>query len=165
MRNTLFVFTCFISLSCWSQQDEEQEVGKTIDRFFKFLSFSDTASLQVDSLNTVFVSDGKLVNNSGKKPLFFTITQYTEGIRSDVRTGQLLSSKERELARRVDVFGKIAHVLSTYELTMTRRDGKMVMRGVNSIQLLKQDGRWLILSLIWNRENDTLKLPSKYLHN
>ena len=162
MRTTFILLLSLISVSCLSQQ-EEQEVGKTIDRFFMFLSFPDTSHLQIDSLRNVFVSEGKLINNFGKKPLIFTVHEYIAGIRTNVSSGQLHSTQEKELARNVDVFGKIAHVLSTFELTMVGKDGKMVRRGINSIQLLKLDGRWLILSLIWDRESDVLKLPSKYL--
>ncbi len=165
MRVVLTFLICLYSVFAWSQQDEQQEVGKTIDRLLTFLSFSDTSSLRIDSLPTVFVSEGKLTANFGPKPLVFTVPQYIESIRNSVRSGQTISARETELARKVDVFGKIAHVLSTYELTITGKQGKVVRRGINSIQLLKQEGTWLILSLLWDRESEALKLPSKYLTN
>jgi hypothetical protein len=129
---------------CWSQQDEEKEVGKTIERLFGMLSFSDSSSARIDSLPSVFTSDGRLIANFGRKPIVYTVSEYIEGLHRSLRSGQLHSSNERELLRKVDVFGKIAHVLSTYELTMAGRDGTIVRRGLNSIQLLKQDGKWLI---------------------
>jgi hypothetical protein len=165
MRSLFIFLICLSCLPCRSQQDEQIEVGKTVDRLLRFLSFADSSSLQIDSLRNVFVNDGKLTANFGQKPLFFTVPQYIEGIRNNVRSGQALSSTEKELARKVDIFGKIAHVLSTYELAITGKNGKVVRRGINSIQLIKQEGTWLILSLIWDRESDTLKLPSKYLTN
>ena len=156
---------CLCSLSGRSQQDKQLEVGKTMDRFLRFLSFTDTTSIQIDSLATVFTTDGRLTANFGMKPRAFTVPQYIESIRNSVRSGQTFTSNEKELVRKVDVFGKIAHVLSTYELTITGKDGKVVRRGINSIQLIKQENTWLILSLTWDRESDTLKLPSKYLTN
>lgn len=165
MKTIVTFLICLCCHSVWSQQDEQQLVERTVDRFLKFLSFSDTSSLQIDSLTKVFATGGTLTANFGKKPLVFTVAQYIENIRSTVRSGQTFSSRETELARKVDVFGKIAHVLSTYDLTITGKDGKLERRGINSIQLIKQEGTWLILSLIWDRESDTLKLPSKYLSN
>lgn len=162
MKLVFIILISLVYFPCWSQQ-EEKEVGKTIDNFLRYLSFSDSSSFQVDSLTFVFVSEGKLTANFGKRTLYFTVPQYIESMKSSVRSGQLYSSKERELARKVDIFGKIAHVLSTYELTMVGKDGQIVRRGINSIQLLKQDDKWLILSLIWDRESDVLKIPSKYL--
>lgn len=108
------------------------------------LSFSDSSSARIDSLPSVFTSDGRLIANFGRKPIVYTVSEYIEGLHRSLRSGQLHSSNERELLRKVDVFGKIAHVLSTYELTMAGRDGTIVRRGLNSIQLLKQDGKWLI---------------------
>jgi ketosteroid isomerase-like protein len=164
MRKLFILLFCSLSLTCWSQEDEKVQIGKTIEDFLKFLSFSDTTALNIDSLSTVFTSDGRLTANFGKKPISFTVTQFVENIRNAIRGGQT-SSIEKELARKIDVFGKIAHVFSTYELTMTGKDGKIVRRGINSIQLLKQEERWLIYSIVWDRENDVLKIPAQYLKN
>ncbi|MXV50135.1 DUF4440 domain-containing protein [Pedobacter sp. HMF7647] len=163
IRYLFIVLFSSLSFVCVGQQGEEQDVGKTIDRFLSYLSFADTASWQIDRLSDVFTEDGKLVANFGRKPLVFTVSQYIESVRRNVKSGQVQTSAETELARKTDVFGKIAQVLSTYELTITGKDGKVVRRGINAIQLIKQDGKWLIASLIWDRENDTLKLPQKYL--
>lgn len=165
MKAVMIFLICLCSLSGRSQQDEQLEVGKTMDRFLRFLSFTDTTSIQIDSLVTVFTADGRLTANFGKKPRAFTVPQYIESIRNSVHSGQTFTSTEKELVRKVDIFGKIAHILSTYELTITGKDGKVLKRGINSIQLIKQENTWLILSLIWDRESDTLKLPSKYLTN
>ena len=165
MRLPIIFAIFFCGHLAYSQPNEQQEVGKTIDKFLKCLSFSDTSSVRIDSLNMVFAPEGKLTANFGKKSFSYTVPQYIENIRSSIRSGQLFSSNERELARKVDVFGKIAHVLSTYELTMVGKEGKVIRRGINSIQLIQQDGKWLILSLVWDRESETLKLPPKYLSN
>ena len=68
---------------------------------------------------------------------------------------------EKELARRTERFGNIAHVFSTYEGTVAS-DGH-VMRGINTIQLMHDGKRWWIVSLMWQAENETLKLPAQYL--
>lgn len=47
---------------------------------------------------------------------------------------------EVEVARRMDVFGKIAQAFSTYECRW-EKDGAAFMTGINSIQLLQKDGR------------------------
>lgn len=163
MRVALMLWLLSFPLLCVGQQANEKAVGKTIEQFYSLLSFSDTLSTKLDSLESLFTSDGRLVANFGKKPLVFTVEEYVAGLRNSIRSGQLYSSTERELARQVDVFGKIAHVLSTYELTMVGKDGTIVRRGLNSIQLLKQDNKWLIYSLIWDREGNDLTLPSKYV--
>jgi hypothetical protein len=69
--------------------------------------------------------------------------------------------RERELARRTEQFGEIAHVFSTYEGTIEGEDHPM--RGINSIQLMHDGKRWWIVSLMWEAENPKLSLPKQYL--
>ena len=69
--------------------------------------------------------------------------------------------RERELARRTEQFGEIAHVFSTYEGTIEGED--QPMRGINSIQLMHDGKRWWIVSLMWEAENPKLSLPKQYL--
>ena len=79
-------------------------------------------------------------------------------------SGPLLLDKgfhERELARRVEQFGHIAQVFSSYEARIVKDDH--TMRGINSIQLMNDGKRWWIVSLMWEAESETLKLPAQFL--
>ena len=70
---------------------------------------------------------------------------------------------EKEVARRVEQFGRIAHVWSTYESRHDPKDPEPFMRGINSIQLFNDGARWWILSLYWQHESAQNRLPEKYL--
>ena len=70
---------------------------------------------------------------------------------------------EKEIARRVEEFGQIAHVWSTYESRHDPDDAKPFMRGINSIQLFNDGKRWWILSIYWQHENAAHPIPKKYL--
>ena len=62
---------------------------------------------------------------------------------------------EIEFARRIDVFGNMAHVWSAYEARTALDDAKPERRGVNSIQLYRDEtGRWQIVSMIWDNERE-----------
>ena len=69
---------------------------------------------------------------------------------------------EKEAAHRVERFGHIAHVFSTYE---ARREpgGTPFLRGINSFQLMNDGKRWWVVTIFWEAESDTLKLPAEYL--
>jgi hypothetical protein len=70
---------------------------------------------------------------------------------------------EREVSRRVDRLGAVVHVLSAYE---TKRHPTAIDRlgqGVNSIQLVNEDGGWRVVSLCW--DEDGLRAPSVDLHS
>ena len=70
---------------------------------------------------------------------------------------------EKEIARRVEQFGHIAHVWSTYESRHDPSDAEPFMRGINSIQLFNDGSRWWIVSIYWQHESALHPLPDKYL--
>lgn len=60
---------------------------------------------------------------------------------------------EIETARRIDVFGNMAHVWSNYEARTSLEDEQPERRGINSIQLFRDpDQGWRIISMIWDNE-------------
>ncbi|HEY4357225.1 MAG TPA: hypothetical protein VGN16_15855 [Acidobacteriaceae bacterium] len=70
---------------------------------------------------------------------------------------------ERSIANRVEEFGNLAHVWSTYESRHAESDATPFARGVNSIQLIHAQGRYWIASIMWDDERPGLTLPEKYL--
>jgi len=70
---------------------------------------------------------------------------------------------ETEIARRVERFGRIPHVWSTYDSRHNPDDAKPFMRGINSIQLFYDESRWWIVSIYWQHESSEHPIPEKYL--
>jgi hypothetical protein len=70
---------------------------------------------------------------------------------------------EREVARRVEQYGNIAHVWSTYEAWVHSPDSAPVTRGINSVQLARRAGAWRIASLVWYVEHPEVPIPGRYL--
>lgn len=70
---------------------------------------------------------------------------------------------EREIARRVETYGNITHVFSTYESRHALADKEPFARGINSFQLLNDGKRWWVLTIYWQAETPDNPLPKKYL--
>lgn len=70
---------------------------------------------------------------------------------------------EVETHRIVEDYGTITHVFSTYDSRRNLNDEKPFARGINSIQLLKDDHRWYIMNVLWMGETEAFPLPEKYL--
>ena len=70
---------------------------------------------------------------------------------------------EKEIARRTEQFGNIAHVWSTYESRYSPDDPQPFMRGINSIQLIYREGRWWIVTIYWQHESADQPIPAEYL--
>jgi hypothetical protein len=69
---------------------------------------------------------------------------------------------EREISRKVETYGSITHIFSTYESRETA-DGKPFERGINSIQLLNDGSRWWIVDVYWTGETPENPIPERYL--
>jgi len=68
--------------------------------------------------------------------------------------------EEKQLKVRIERYGNIAHLWSSYTL---QSDGKQVARGINSIQAIKETGGWRITSILLQAESAAAPLPREYL--
>jgi hypothetical protein len=69
---------------------------------------------------------------------------------------------EAEISRRIETYGNIVHVFSTYESRRAPGE-KPFARGINSIQLAKQGNEWKVVTVLWDAEREGNPLPEKYL--
>ena len=69
---------------------------------------------------------------------------------------------ENAIANKVDRFGNVAQVFSTYE-SRHEKSAKPFARGINSIQLLNDGSRWWVVSILWDSERPDNPIPGKYL--
>ena len=66
---------------------------------------------------------------------------------------------ERELGRRVEVWGGLATAWSAYDGKTA--NGSFHERGINSFQLVKVDGKWLVAAILWQEETPENPLPAE----
>lgn len=71
------------------------------------------------------------------------------------------SFTEKQLKVQTETYGHMAHLWSTYETLGA--DGKVMDRGINSIQAVFDGKRWRILEIVWQAESPAEKVPEKYL--
>ncbi len=70
---------------------------------------------------------------------------------------------ESEIHRRVERFGAIAHVFSTYESRRAKQDARPFVRGINSIQLFFDSTRWWVVTIFWDSERPDQPIPKEYV--
>ncbi len=68
---------------------------------------------------------------------------------------------ERELGFSQDRFGNMVHRFSAYDSKRTLADPEPFSRGINSIQLIWDAGRWWIVSIVWDRERADNPIPAE----
>lgn len=64
---------------------------------------------------------------------------------------------ERELGHRIELWGGLATVWSAYDGRTA--SGSFHERGINSFQLVKIDGKWLVASILWQEATPDNPLP------
>lgn len=68
---------------------------------------------------------------------------------------------EEAIYNEVHRYGDIAQVFSTYQKHFWD-DDQILGRGINSFQLVFSDGRWWIVSIIWDEETGAGPIPKAY---
>ena len=99
-------------------------------------------------------------NPAGEKKLHrFTPDEY---IKMNSPLFERFAFNEKELGRETNVFGDVAQVFTAYAFTVDMPT-PMKERGINSIQLINEGGRWWITSIVWTEETKENPIPSKYI--
>jgi hypothetical protein len=110
---------------------------------------------------SLFVEGGKIgINLTDDEPIHQVAAVY-------LKTERFLTLStdffEREIFRATQEFGDMANVISTYGISDAMENTHYTARGVTVFQLVRQGGRWWILSTMWQRESDETPLPAHLL--
>ena len=153
MRSFLLVLAVALSHHTFGQSDDEKLVRATAEQFFLAIETKDRALLKSimvpGSLN---ISTQELQNDQAK----ITTLNYASMI--DLLTGAGNEKKERAWDETILVQGHIAVYWAPYDFHV---DQKFTHCGIDSFQLIKKEGRWLISNASWTRE--TLNCPTSPL--
>ena len=71
---------------------------------------------------------------------------------------------EVEIGDVTEVYGNIAHRLSSYASFRSSSETEPFNRGINSFQLLNDGDRWWVLSILWQHEFQGGPIPDEYLY-
>jgi hypothetical protein len=91
-----------------------------------------------------------------------TITTHQEFVDDSDEFTVKAGFTERELGRKIERYGNVATVLSSYE-GKNASTGKVITRGVNIFQLYFDGKRWWILSMVWDQETPANPIPLELL--
>lgn len=161
----------FYCLSLFSQEGIEysekvKTIDSTIETLYAVISGEKGEERNWELFTFLFHKDAKLIpsgkNSEGTQYMarYLTPKDYIES------SGEWLVENgfyEKEISKKVDVFGNIAQVFSAYESFHSKEDTKPFMRGINSIQLLNDGTRWWIINIYWSQESKENPIPETYL--
>lgn len=70
---------------------------------------------------------------------------------------------EQGLVTRVEQHGRMASVMSSFEVRLRRDDAQPLMRGLNHFQVLNDGERWWIISSVGVIESESSPLPAEFV--
>jgi hypothetical protein len=138
------------------------EFERLVRAFFQSVSFNAGDKPRYAQIYELFIPEGKLIKNNLESPEISSIEQFIEPRQKLVDAGDLTSFEEVERAEITEVFGNIAHRLSTYEKRGTLHGKAFEGRGVISTQFIRTPAGWRISSMAWDDERPGLTIPARY---
>ncbi len=140
-------------------------MGNTIKTLYKVISGEKGARRNWKQFKYLFKPDAKLIPSGKNKAGIYQVNYMSpeDYIKSATKWFASNGFYEKEILRRVEYFGSIAHVFSSYESFHTETDEEPFMRGINSIQLLNDGNRWWIVNIYWSQESKNNPIPEVYL--
>lgn len=143
-----------------------QSINAIVNAYYDVISGAAGEPRDWDRFQSLFLKEARFVTSKGVGKGYATVVmtpaQFMDFNKKYFERGGYF---ERQISHKVDQFGHIAQVFSTYEARRKADDVKPYSRGINSIQLLSNGTRWWIVTVMWDFEKpDNSPLPSQYLN-
>ena len=146
--------------------EDTKSVDAVIKALYEVISGPKGQERNWPRFKNLFTEDAKMLAmvKSGEELRSFRLTpeDYVQ------RSGPFLVDNgffENEIHRDSHSYGPICQVWTTYESRLGSKDAKPFDRGINSVQLVQDKGRWWIQSITWAGESAAGPIPKRYLRN
>jgi hypothetical protein len=126
------------------QPGEEAAVLEATDRYFKAISEKDTAAQAAMQTSDGMTYQWRPASDGGMRITSRPISYWIDPSRDDGR-----AIRERYWSPSVMIRGGIAVVWAPYELWI---DGKTNHCGIDVLDFVKVDGKWLVANMMWTVE-------------
>lgn len=140
-----------------------QEIDHLTEHFYQCISFNKDHYPNFDKLQELFYGVGKMINNNFDQPIDFTVQSFAQTIMAQIEAGNATFYAQQEISDVTEVFGSIAQRISVYEYGSSEDPDHKWKRGVNYIQYIYTQNKWLITSMVWQDEKEEIKIPESYL--
>ena len=136
------------------------DLDSIIAAMYESVCFEPGQSVDWKRQEQIYAPGARMVRVNDDGVFAFDLTSYRRDFERMIDSGEMPSFWEGEIWRETRLLGDMAHVLSAYETRRTR-NGPLLNRGVNSIQLFRRDGRWWISAMTWRREGREVRIPER----
>lgn len=135
-------------------EDDVRAIEAIIARQFGSLNWNEATTADWPAFAADFLP-GATLYPAARPATMQTVDGFVERMKGLAQTS-LRTFGERVLGTKVHVFGNVAVALGACEIT---ENGTKVVRGVEALLLVKDGGRWRIVSQAWDVERDGNAVP------
>jgi hypothetical protein len=147
-----------------ARAEDVQSIDAIVASLYDVISGPAKQARNWDRMRSLFVPGARLIptglSGTGASARVLDVDAYIERVTPVFERDGFY---EREIARKIDQFGNIAQLFSTYESRHTPDDPAPFARGINSIQLLRDGSRWWVVTVYWDAERPGNPIPPQYL--
>ncbi len=148
-----------------NQQNDLKLIENLTSELYNAICFEVGSHPPVERLKELFIPTVNMIRNDDASPVVMTVDDFIKSYTGKIEDGTIQSFYEGELNHITEIFGTIAHRFSTYETKFDLDNPEPFSIGINSIQYIRVGKNWKISSIVWNNQNNTNKIPDKYLSN
>ncbi|HET7542734.1 MAG TPA: hypothetical protein VFK05_22840 [Polyangiaceae bacterium] len=132
--------------------DDGSEIDALIRALYEVISFDQDSEPDWRRMQSLFSRHARITRITPDGTDYLDVGGFQELAKETFDLGVYTRFFEIEVLRDERRFGGLAHVLSAYETRHSPSALEPFARGVNSLQLIKEDESWKVLSLFWDEE-------------
>jgi hypothetical protein len=126
------------------------ELDELIRNFYRVICFEDGGAPDFESMRELFSPHAHITRVTPEGVDYLDVLSFASLVRELLELGAFTSFHEQEVRRNTQRFGCVFHVASAYETRVNPGAIDYLERGVNSLQVLREQGGLRIISLCWD---------------
>ena len=139
----------------------KKDINKTVIDAYKAWSFDNADELDFEEIRSYFTSTATIQTAANGELSIVSLEDAILSFQKSISEGNLTLMEEFEIAGETEYFGGIAHRISYHAYYFNTKDS-IGARAVNTLQLVKIKGKWLINTVLREFESEVLKFPEEY---
>lgn len=146
--------------------DDRRAIRATLDELYAAFAFDPGGEANWNAIRALCAEGAAFLapGAEGRPPRATILDEFLADFRAWVASPAVAATgmHERITGVRLDGFGRIAHAFVAFE-GCAPGDGRTLTRGLDSLQLVRDGGRWRLVSFTTQYETPALALPERFV--
>jgi hypothetical protein len=126
------------------------QLDHLIREFYRVICFEEGGEPDFRGMAALFSEHARITRLTPEGIDHLDVAGFTGLVRELLELGAFTSFYEHELTRTARRYGRVFHIASAYETKASADAIDYLERGVNSLQILREEDGWRIVSLCWD---------------